>query len=360
MRRLAIVEAVLAATLASVACTRVPAELAAPEPLPKPEPAAVVETEPLYCDGSLTAFAGEHGISIDDFNRIDELELQKYSDRGRDVPNTAAARYHRSISERLIYQALLALEAAKLGVEYDPAALEHRELAARHGIVDWAKHLRGRGESDESLRGLYVAELRERAVLEHLGLLEVTDEEVLAEYEKIKTNYDHDAARIRASHILIVVDEHTTEAEAQAQAEAVYTLAVQPDADFAALAREHSKGPSARKGGELGIFAADRMVEDFSNAAFKLKPGEVAPPVKTKFGFHIIKVHGVWGPGVLPIEALDNQLRERLVERKYHAGRSDLKARLFEQYAPVNCVEAVAYMRGLDWPKPPDATPEGD
>jgi hypothetical protein len=100
-----------------------------------------------------------------------------------------------------------------------------------------------------------------------------------------------------------------------------------------------SEGPSARKGGDLGIFSADRMVEEFSDAAFVLEPGQVSKPVKTKFGYHIIKVFGKYPPGDLPREALEDQIVERLSARKLHQGRRDLKEKLMATYEVKNIMD---------------------
>ena len=61
--------------------------------------------------------------------------------------------------------------------------------------------------------------------------------------------------------------------------------------DFLALSKEFSKDPgSAADGGDLGWFTKDKMVKEFSDAAFKLEPGQISDPVKSQFGWHIIKV----------------------------------------------------------------------
>ena len=297
-------------------------------------------------------------ISNEAFRSIYDRKVKKYEDRGRDIPVSADRRYRKTIADRLIYQEVLRQEAAKQGVEYDKEALAERLEAQKRGIRDWDKHLERRGETEESLRDMYITELREKAILEKEGKLELTDAEVAEEYEKIKGSYKSDKPRLRASHVLIPIgpddrlrrpqteeDKPSAEQmaqwekEAKAKADEVYAKAKAPDADFAELAHEYSTGPSSGKGGDLGIFTEDRMVDEFSAAAFKLKPGQISKPVKTKFGYHVIKVTGKWGPGELPREALEDQITARLSMRKLHQGRRDLREGLLETYKITNNIE---------------------
>jgi parvulin-like peptidyl-prolyl isomerase len=338
------------------------ATLACTEP-PKPDEAEDLGKTGAKGDakGKATAQLGEipsgpiatvNGVEIPNakFREVYDLKVKKYSDRGREIPPSADRRYRKSIAERLIYQEVLRQEAEKQGVKYDEAELAKREEQQKRGIRDWEKHLGRRGETEQSLRAMYVAELLERGLLEKAGKLEVTPEEIDAEYEKIKKNYKSEKPRVRASHILVPIgpergrhrhgrekeEERTEEQkkqdekEALAKAKEVHALATAADADFAKVAEEHSTGPSASKGGDLGIFTPDRMVEEFSDVAFKMKIGEVSKPVKTKFGYHIIKVTGKWGPGELPKEALADQIQERMRQRRIHQGRRELKETLLE------------------------------
>jgi peptidyl-prolyl cis-trans isomerase C len=86
---------------------------------------------------------------------------------------------------------------------------------------------------------------------------------------------------VRARHILV---------EGEDEAKKVYAR-VKGGEDFAKVAGEVSKDPGSKTdGGDLGFFTKDRMVEPFAEAAFKLEPGQVSEPVKSQFGWHVIKV----------------------------------------------------------------------
>jgi peptidyl-prolyl cis-trans isomerase C len=87
--------------------------------------------------------------------------------------------------------------------------------------------------------------------------------------------------------------------------------------DFAALAKEHSRDPGSKdQGGELGFFGRGQMVPEFEEAAFKLKDGEISPPVRSKFGWHIIKVEERRAPQVVPFEAVKQRIMDALVQKR--------------------------------------------
>ncbi|MES3038455.1 MAG: SurA N-terminal domain-containing protein [Bdellovibrionota bacterium] len=99
------------------------------------------------------------------------------------------------------------------------------------------------------------------------------------------------AEQVHAQHILVM----TKQGEASAETKALEKIKkiqseVNPQ-NFAAMAQKHSDDPgSAKKGGDLGFFTKGKMDPEFEKVAFSLKPGEVSQPVKTEFGYHLIKV----------------------------------------------------------------------
>ena len=108
----------------------------------------------------------------------------------------------------------------------------------------------------------------------------LTDQALKAVYDDAIKQMANDF-EVRARHILV-----PTEAEAKAILEEL-----KKGTDFAELARQKSKDPgAAAQGGDLGYFTKEQMVPEFAEVAFKLEKGQISDPVKTQFGWHIIKV----------------------------------------------------------------------
>src|ERR1700726_827310 len=104
--------------------------------------------------------------------------------------------------------------------------------------------------------------------------------------EAMKKVYD-DAAKqitgeqeVHARHILVETEDEAKAVKAE----------LNKGADFAELAKKKSKDPGASDGGDLGFFTKDQMVPEFANVAFSLEPGKISDPVKSQFGWHVIKV----------------------------------------------------------------------
>lgn len=120
----------------------------------------------------------------------------------------------------------------------------------------------------------------------------VSDEEVSLFYEANRERYFKKGESVRASHILVGVDEKASfEVKEKAKEKAVELLKrVKAGENFEELAKSESSCPSSAKGGDLGSFVRGQMVPAFEQTAFSMKPGETSELVATQYGYHIIKL----------------------------------------------------------------------
>jgi peptidyl-prolyl cis-trans isomerase SurA len=143
--------------------------------------------------------------------------------------------------------------------------------------------------------------------------IKISDDDVKTAYAQ-QSKLDTQDVEIHARHVLIQVpaDAKPEVVEASHQKALDVMRQARAGADFAELAKKYSQGPSAAQGGDLGWFRRGTMVAEFENAAFALKKGEVAEPVRTKFGFHVIKVDDVRQGAPKPFDEVKDQLRDKL------------------------------------------------
>lgn len=175
--------------------------------------------------------------------------------------------------------------------------------------------------------------------------------------EALRARYQREVAgraaeeEVRARHILV-----PTEAEART----ALTEARRPNADFAEVARRRSTGPGAREGGDLGFFKRSDMIPEFAAAAFAMQPGQISEnPVRTQFGWHVIKVEERRAVPPPAFEDAREALRQRAFEEAVTAEveRIRLAARI-ERFAmdgsPLPAAPAPSL---LDGAAPPAAQP---
>jgi peptidyl-prolyl cis-trans isomerase C len=128
-----------------------------------------------------------------------------------------------------------------------------------------------------------IAFARDRLLMDSLlateGKAAVTDDAMKKVYEDA-TKQVSGEKEVHARHILVPTEDEAKAIKAE----------LEKGADFAKLAKEKSKDPGAADGGDLGFFTKEQMVPEFSAVAFALDPGKISDPVKSQFGWHIIKV----------------------------------------------------------------------
>ncbi len=151
---------------------------------------------------------------------------------------------------------------------------------------------------------------------------------------------------VRARHILV-----ETEALAKELQERIGK-----GEDFVALAKAHSKDPGSKNdGGDLGYFGKGQMVPVFEETAFSLKPGQVSAPVKSQFGWHIVKLEDRRARGAPPFEAIKDRLIASMIHRKAQEVAADLRAKAELEYVDQAIKAQIEQEKAI---KPaPDITP---
>ncbi|MDO8695746.1 MAG: SurA N-terminal domain-containing protein [Pseudomonas sp.] len=198
--------------------------------------------------------------------------------------------------------------------------------------------------SDEQLQAYYNEHnsqfmSQEQVVLEYIELkkaaffdqVDVNDEDLQGAYQKEIAGL---AEQRQAAHILLDVSDKLSDAQARAQIEVLKQRLDQGE-DFAKLAKEFSKDPgSAAKGGDLGYAAPGVYDPAFEEALYALKQDEVSAPVRSQFGWHLIKLLGVQAPQVPSFASLKdklvNDLKAQQVEARFVEVSKELEDAAFE------------------------------
>lgn len=159
----------------------------------------------------------------------------------------------------------------------------------------------------------------------------VKDDELQAAYQKETANL---AEQRRAAHILIEVNDKTTDAQAKAKIEEIQARLAKGE-KFDALAKEFSQDPgSATNGGDLGFAGPGVYDPDFETALYALNKDQVSAPVRTTFGWHLIKLLGVEAPQVPSFASLKDKLTRELktqqVEQRFVEATKQLEDAAFE------------------------------
>lgn len=152
------------------------------------------------------------------------------------------------------------------------------------------------------------------------GADEPTEEEVKEYYEKHKD--DLEKTFINASHILVEDEELAKEIEKKLADGEI----------FEDLAQEYSKCPSKERGGNLGDFTQGQMVKEFDEVVFSLEEGEISKPVKTQFGYHIIKLNKINSKQKPDFETSKEDIEAELRRMNQLKAYQDKVAELKEQY----------------------------
>ena len=226
----------------------------------------------------------------------DPIHLSDLSEAVKTLPdeyrNMPPATLYPLMLDQLIDRKAVAIEARKQGLDKDPGV--QREVAHAED-----------------------AALQNALLTRDISPL-ITDAALHARYDqqyKGKTGEEE----VKASHILV-----PTEDEAKA-----VIADLDKGADFATLAKSHSKDPGSANGGDLGWFKAGDMLPEFSAAAFALKPGQITQtPVKTRYGWHVIKLEDRRLSPPPSFEQARDELRQGLIQENLRKVLADARSQV--------------------------------
>ncbi|RUM87017.1 MAG: hypothetical protein DSZ24_07170 [Thermodesulfatator sp.] len=223
---------------------------------------------------------------------------------------TAKPQMKRILLERWVEVNLLALAGKEAGLAKDPQV---------------------QAQIEEQVRMILAQNFYLRKVL---AGLKVTDKEAREYYLKHQKAYTQ-PEQIQARHILIRLPQKASkkeEAQARAKIEKIRKQ-ILAGADFAEMARKYSEDPGTKnRGGELGLFTRGQMIPEFEKEVFKLKVGELSPPIRTRFGYHLVQVEARVPAHVEPYAKVKEQVKKDLLEKKKAERLSALLAQLRKKY----------------------------
>jgi len=226
-------------------------------------------------------------ISKEDYQRQFSIARQQLLRRGVPLDEAGMKRLGDEVLEDLIDNELLFQESRKRGYDTFKNAIERRIILMK--LID-----------NDIVPGVTVSEEESR------------------QYYESNPEYFVQPEQVRASHILIIVEDQNNDQQKQEALEKIKNIQqkLQDGEDFAALAREYSEGPSSAQGGDLGFFQRGQMVKPFEEAAFAMEAGEVSDIVETTFGYHLIVVTDIRAEVTIPYEYAKNSIDQYIEQNK--------------------------------------------
>jgi peptidyl-prolyl cis-trans isomerase C len=209
-------------------------------------------------------------------------------------PMTETAEGRKEMIDSMIVRELVMQEAKKAGIDKSPEVSDRLEDLKKRVVIE----------------AYWKQKVEEQA--------KITDADLQKFYDQNKEKF-RTGDQVKASHILLKTEKEAQDVLAQLKA----------GGKFEDLARKYSVDPAGSKGGDLGWFGKGSMIPEFEKSAFALKEGETSGIVKTKFGYHIIKLTGKRAAGVLPLAEVKDQIKASLLPEKqqeiFKKMREDLK-----------------------------------
>jgi peptidyl-prolyl cis-trans isomerase C len=285
-------------------------------------------SEPPEATGPVATVDGDP-IAAEVFND----EIKKVAKTGK-FPVPLLHKFKGRLIDRLIDQRLIDDAIEDSSVEVSDKEVDDK-LEQVRSQFDQAAKQQGRGKRPQSLEqvasqyGIGQDELRdsirrsiaiEKLLVDKKDVEMPTDKEIRKFYDNNQKQFSR-PEQVRVRHILVRVQPDAKEKawkKAEKKIGKIRKKATKDSTKFAKLAKDKSDGPSAKKGGDVGFIGRKQFDKNFTDAAFGLEKGKISKPVKTKYGYHIIKLVDRREAETVPFEKVKDRLAKQLKNQRVH------------------------------------------
>lgn len=274
-----------------------------------------------YEDQLAVSYVMEHELTMPTVQEI--YDRQKYEVRARQVfvPSLPDSAYPTGDTVKAYNQAIGVINELKAGTPMDSLVRKYRGGDTYYVTAGSFLQYVGGKEFENALYSLNPGEIGATPIKTPYGYLVV---KLMERKPRVES--------VRASHILIQINGGSPQDTLKAYNETLAIVdSIKQGVDFGKLAENNSVDKySAQKGGDLGFFSRNMMVRQFDEAAFNLKVGQVAGPVRTKFGYHIIKLTDIKQPA--SFEDVKEKIRENYLNGGYKLDLGKFVDQLKKEY----------------------------
>jgi len=273
------------------------------------KPAA--DSKPIVLPEVVATVNGQN-ITSQQLEEIFKAAVEGSGSKAADLTNEQKLGAYNQLLQELIMDKLVAGAAAGEKVtdaDVDAEIAKIKKQFPDEKIFD--EQLKQAGQTPEKLKENLRTMLQQQLWMKsQVKTSDVTEAQAQTFYDSNKKEFEQPET-VKASHILFMLKPDATEADVTKQKDAATKAAERASKgeDFAGLAKELSEEPGAKESaGDLGFFTKDRMVPEFANAAFSQKVGDISQPVRTQFGWHVIKVTETKPAGTVPFPEVKDQI----------------------------------------------------
>ena len=307
---------IVAALLATATVMAQDKPAAAPA-APKMDVAALLKIIP----DNLAKYGDNQFISSADLKNLLEFQLKRVAEQGQVVTPEMLKRVLPNLANNFAMQEIVILEALKQGIKPDLEEVK-KDIAKFKETPEGAQNLKLFMEQfkakteEEFIAKQARMQTAQKLLKQQVDKIEVTEADAKKFYDENPKLF----TRLNASHILAAFSNEPgknppTKEQEEAALKKINDVhkKLKDGGKFEDLAKEHSDCPSKEKGGSLGEFGPGDMVPEFEKALLELKANDVSDPVKTRFGYHLIKAGE---KKVISFEEIKGNIIQQLKEEK--------------------------------------------